>query len=333
MKYRRLLILVPASIVLLLALATGKEPQKTVKETKAALSGLAVSDGTLEPAFSKDVTAYELVVKHAISAVTVTPAARDGATIITVDGARCVSGKPSAPVALADGKNPIRVSASGNGEKTYEITIIRMSEIPKITLDFSYGVDGASSYGNIYAAWIEDLSGNVIQNLAVCNRLVGVGGPLTNTALPFWKTKRYDAGQVDADAVTGATKAKQNFTVEAALKDPTVTAFKVCFETDRSYDANDWFTDQPALLYSATVDLGSPRHSYALELEAWTANEGTMSSLKEWLGTLSVGSKQTELRFITNDKDTKSADKPPFGKAAPDTSATCFVRGITLAVE
>lgn len=208
-----------------------------------------------------------------------------------------------------------------------------MRDVPLLALDFEYGEDGASTYRNIYVAWIEDLSGNVIQNLVVCDRLVGIGGSLTNTALPFWKTKRYNAEQVKLDAVTGATKAKQNFTVSANLKDITVDAFKVCFETDRSYDENDWFTDQPALLYSATVDRNAPKHTYALQLESWTPNEGTVSTLKDYLGTISVGSTQTELRFITHSKDTKSGSLPPFGNPAPDRSSTCFVKSVTLRVE
>jgi hypothetical protein len=341
MEYRRLIECAFVLTLPFLALTTCVEPPESAKNASTAvpaLSALAVSEGTLDPAFSRDVTSYSITVRNAVSTLTVTPSTRDKTANIEIDGIPSKSGTPSIPIALAVGKNEIRVVTRAADRtapegKAYEIAVIRAGEIPSLTLDFAYGEDGASGYRNIYVAWIDDLSGNVIQNLVVCDRLVGIGGTLTNTALPYWKTKRCDAEQVKTDAVTGATKAKRDFTVAATLKDPAVTAFKVCFETDRSYDANDWFTDQPALLYSATVNLAEPKRRYPLALEAWTANEGTMSSLKEWLGTLSVGSAQTELRFITNAKDATAAAKPPFGDPAPDKSATCFVKGITLTVE
>lgn len=332
MKYRRIVMPSLFASTILVLFFTCVQPNETAKETTPALTALSASSGTLEPAFSRDVLAYSLTVGNGVSSVTVTPTAKNGTASISVNDKPCLSGQRSSPIDLSIGENLVRVSVNGD-DKTYEISITRARAIPLLTLDFAYGEDGTSGCKNIYVAWIEDLSGNVIQNLVVCNRLVGVGGALTNTALPYWKTKRYDAEQVKTDAVTGATKAKRNFTVVAELRDPTVTAFKVRFETDRSYDANDWFTDQPALLYSATVNLAEPKRSYPLALEAWTANEGTMSSLKEWLGTLSVGSAQTELRFVTNAKNASSSANPPFGDPAPETSATCFVRKITLTVE
>ncbi len=109
--------------------------------------------------------------------------------------------------------------------------------------------------------------------------------------------------------------------------------FKVCFETDRSFDENDWFGDQPALLYSVIVDLENPQSLYNLTLEAWTPNEGTIDTLAQYLNTLVFGSLQTETRFITHKK---AASTPPayvFGAEDEDQSATCFVESITFKVE
>ena len=206
---------------------------------------------------------------------------------------------------------------------------------PTLTLDFMYGEDGTSPYGNIYVAWIEDMKGTVIQNLYICGKLIADMEPpstvLTNTALPYWNEFKYDPSQIDG--VSGATLAKQDFSVTRTLKDPAVTKFKVCFETDRSFDKNDWFGDQPALLYSAVVDLENPQPSYGLTLEAWTPNEGTRETLKQYIGTLDSGSPQGETRFITH---IKAASTPPdyaFGAEDGDQSSTCFVKSITLKVE
>ena len=200
-----------------------------------------------------------------------------------------------------------------------------------LQIDFAYGTDGNTTSSNVYVAWVEDMDGNVIQNLVVCNRLLD--GTLTNTALPFWKTFRYKAAQVALDAVTGATVKKQDFSVSRTFKSATITKFKVCFETDRSFDKNDWFTDQPALLYSAIVDLGNSQTSYALTLEAWTPNEGTKDTLSAYLGSLGVGVRQTIMGFITN---AKNASVPPaysFGALDTAQSSTCFVKSITLTIK
>ena len=204
---------------------------------------------------------------------------------------------------------------------------------PTLQLDFAYGTDGSSASPNIYVAWVEDMDGNVIQNLVVCNRVLGIGKTLTNTALPFWKTFRYNAAQVALDAVTGATIPKMDFSVSRTFKSATITKFKVCFETDRSFDKNDWFTDQPALLYSAIVDLTKAQTSYPLTLEAWTPNEGTKDTLIAYLGSLGVGVRQTILGFITDKNDGSVPPVYKFGALDTAQSATCFVKSITLTIK
>jgi len=105
------------------------------------------------------------------------------------------------------------------------------------------------------------------------------------------------------------------------------------FATDRSFDKNDWFGDQPALLYSAIVDLENPQPSYSLTLEAWTPNEGTIDTLAQYLNTLVFGSPQTETRFITHEKAASMPPEYAFGAEDVDQSSTCFVESITLKVE
>ena len=42
-----------------------------------------------------------------------------------------------------------------------------------------------------YTCWIESEAGVNIQNLYVCNRIVGITKTLTGDALPYWKTVKY----------------------------------------------------------------------------------------------------------------------------------------------
>src|SRR5690606_5058307 len=60
--------------------------------TDASLASLAVSTGTLDPAFATGITSYALDVPNAASSITVTPTATDGSASLTVDGAPLASG-------------------------------------------------------------------------------------------------------------------------------------------------------------------------------------------------------------------------------------------------
>jgi hypothetical protein len=194
-----------------------------------------------------------------------------------------------------------------------------------ITVTFEHG-DKDASYANIYTAWIQNSDASFVQNLAVCAHVKAQD--LTGTLLPFWETNvRPHSSSAELDAVTSATKAKTDFTVSAVLKDSSIRKFTLYFETDRSGDSNDWFTgtygnDQPALLYSADIDLDNGADSYALSVAGWTPNENTIAAVT---GTVS-GVLQSEMRYITNFKDGTS-----FG-GTDDRAATRMVKKITVRV-
>lgn len=96
----------------------------------ASLSGLALSSGTLAPAFQASTTSYTASVPFAVEEVTVTPSAT-GSTTITVNGSTVASGVASTPVALNVGANAITVvaSASGATSRTYTVTVTRQAEV------------------------------------------------------------------------------------------------------------------------------------------------------------------------------------------------------------
>jgi hypothetical protein len=193
-----------------------------------------------------------------------------------------------------------------------------------LTLDFQVGT--VTSASNIYAAWIEDDS-DFIQNLVVCERLVTTREnlKLTGTALPYWNVnKRPLSDPAEVDAVTSATIQNQDFSLEARpLKDPSRRRFTVYFETDGSFDGNDWFTDQPAILYAAEVDLSQAANDYELHPVAWTRNENDVNRTPGDPKDNGLGSLNTDLRYI--------ADKKPFGTADPN-SALSKVKKVSLAI-
>lgn len=192
-----------------------------------------------------------------------------------------------------------------------------------IVVNFEYGEDlSPTAYKNIYVIWIEDKTSDFIQNINVCQKLMT--GELTGTVLPYWKINKYPiSSNSEVDAVTSATKANTNFSVSAVLKDTTVRKFVLYIEVDRAYEPNDWFSDQPALLYSANIDIDESTSVYELLPLGWTPNEITQNIIQN----TPMGQLQNEMRYITNHKEGSL-----FG-VADALSATKMVKKITAKVE
>jgi len=192
-----------------------------------------------------------------------------------------------------------------------------------INVNFEYGVNLAPiEYKDIYVIWIEDVASGFLQNINVCQKLIS--GGLAGTVLPYWKINKYPVSSgSEVDAVSSATIANSNFSVSAVLKDNTVRKFVLYFEIDRAYEPNDWFSDQPALLYSANINLDESPSVYELLPAGWTPNEETQNIIQN----TPMGKLQNEMRYITNLKNGSS-----FG-AADSQSATKMVKKISATVE
>jgi len=95
----------------------------------AALSGLALSTGTLNPVFNSATTAYSMYVPNTTLSLTVTPTVADSAATVQVNGTPVGSGTASGAVSLNVGSNPVTiiVTAQDGTTKTYMVTVIRAS--------------------------------------------------------------------------------------------------------------------------------------------------------------------------------------------------------------
>ena len=97
----------------------------------ATLSGLTLSDGTLDPAFASGTTAYAVSVDNGVASVTVTPTATNAAdATITVNGNTVTSGNDSAAINLPtpDVAVPIAIvvtAADTTTTMTYTVTATR----------------------------------------------------------------------------------------------------------------------------------------------------------------------------------------------------------------
>lgn len=226
-------------------------------------------------------------------------------------------------------------SAASSSSKSSSGSSSSSSAAITLQLDFTYGTTLSGSGNNVYTIWIENSDRSFIQNLYICTKLTN--GTLTGTVLPYWHVNVLGKSDTtEVDAVTGATLARQNFTVTKQLKDPAKRQFKIYFETDQSWEVNDWFLkDQPSIVYCASVDLDSGVTSYTLNPIGWTVYEYTniyydgASQNANFTGyATSVGALETEMRYITNLKSGST-----FGAADTTRSATLTVGNITLTIK
>ena len=94
----------------------------------ATLSALALSSGTLTPAFAATTTSYAATVTNATSTVTVTPTTTKANAVVTVNGTTVTSGSASAPINLVVGTNTIAVivtAEDGSTKGSYVISVVR----------------------------------------------------------------------------------------------------------------------------------------------------------------------------------------------------------------
>jgi hypothetical protein len=203
------------------------------------------------------------------------------------------------------------ITDPGNTGGNIDTIVAAINRKDTLTLSFQYGEDGTSpDWTNIYVVWLE--APNFIQNMFVCQKLIK--GGLTGTALPYWKVNKYpQSSKPEIDAVTSATIKNVDFAITKVIKDSTLKSVTVNFETDRSFDPNDWFDNQPAILYSATINLEDTTSNYELLPIGWTPNEGTQNQVDN----TPMGKLQNEMRYITHykngsvfgDKDQRGATK------------------------
>ncbi len=211
-----------------------------------------------------------------------------------------------------DEENSEGSGSAGSGETTSD----------SVTLEVIYQHGTTTSYKNIYVIWLENSSAGFLQNITVCNKLIH--GGLTGTALPYWKMNKYPASDTnELNAVTGATKANQDFTVSALIKTSGIKNFTLYVEVDRSFDPNNWFSDQPAILYKSDIDLENSTAEYELAPFGWTPNSDTANIIP---GT-PAGTLQWDMRYITNYKN-----GPGFGDSDVSNRATNMVKKITVKV-
>ncbi|MEI6781111.1 MAG: cadherin-like beta sandwich domain-containing protein, partial [Verrucomicrobiota bacterium] len=108
----------------------------TTPSTNASLSGLALSGGTLAPAFAASTVSYTATVPNATTSITVTPTVAQANATITVNGNNVTSGTASGSVSLTLGVNTIAVvvtAQDGMTTKGYTVAVTLLPAVPTAT--------------------------------------------------------------------------------------------------------------------------------------------------------------------------------------------------------
>lgn len=132
--------------------------------SNANLGNLAISQGTLSPAFDATVTAYNASVDYSTGSIDITPTVGDSNATVTVNGNAVTSGNAST-VALNTGSNTvtIQVTAQNGSTKTYTITVTRLQNPNLSNLTISAGVltPTFDTYQTLYNATVNYSSSTI----------------------------------------------------------------------------------------------------------------------------------------------------------------------------
>jgi hypothetical protein len=269
----------------------------TTLSTDANLSSLALSSGTLSPAFASATTNYTASVANETTSITVTPTrAQANATIqARVNGgayASVSSGSASAALALNEGSNTVDVlvtAQDGVTTKTYTVTVTRMAA-PTVTTPTATSITGtgATLGGNVTSdggATITERG--VVYSTTANNNNPLIGGTGVTKAIATGTTG------VFTSAVTGLTKGTaysyKAYAINSQGTSYSVlgsfvadsTSLQLLFENNATGVAGETPTTSSGLSYAAGVNgqgavLGNPNQLRYLRSENIDPRQGTL---------------------------------------------------------
>ncbi|MDO5392640.1 MAG: cadherin-like beta sandwich domain-containing protein [Eubacteriales bacterium] len=147
-------------------------PSTPVLSAENTLSALSISQGTLTPAFDKNITSYSAQVESSVESITVTPVCADAKASVKVNGKVTASGQDSETIALKEGENQISVvvTAENGTEKTYTITVTRAkalsanAELEQLTISAGTLSPAFSADTKNYTAVVENAADSLAVN-------------------------------------------------------------------------------------------------------------------------------------------------------------------------
>ena len=164
-------------------------PSIPALSSENTLSALTISQGTLTPAFDKNITSYSTQVEASVESITVTPVCADAKASVKVNGKVTASGQASESIELKEGENqiPVVVTAENGTEKTYTITVTRAkalstnAELEQLTISAGTLSPAFSADTKNYTAVVENAADSLAVNAkAADGATVTVNGKATS---------------------------------------------------------------------------------------------------------------------------------------------------------
>jgi len=179
--------------------------------TRAPLSGLALSAGTLSPSFAGETTSYTASVPNTVTTITVTPTVADLTATVKVNDTPDESGTASGAIALNVGSNTITTvvtAQDGTTTSTYIVTVTRISAMTSwlVAHGFDSGTDLLSSPQHDGMSLMLDYALNLDPSVSQSGRMpqaVIAAGQLSLT---------YYAGNTDVTCSVETSTDLQNWT-------------------------------------------------------------------------------------------------------------------------
>ncbi|RYD96344.1 MAG: cadherin-like beta sandwich domain-containing protein, partial [Sphingobacteriales bacterium] len=242
----------------------------------ANLSGLGISAGTLNPAFSSATTSFTASVPNSTTSITVTPTKNNVLASIKVNGVTVNSGSPSDAIALNVGSNVITtvVTAQDGGvTKTYTLTVTR-AKTPQ-TISFSLP---AKNYGNAdFSPGATSSEGLTVSYSSDNSAVATIVNNQVHIVAPG--TANITASQAGDATRLAATNVVQSLTVDKGTVTVTANA------QTKVYGNND-----PVFTYTATGVVGTDAATGSLSRQDPTTNK-FVGDYVITQGTLSYGDK------------------------------------------
>ena len=127
----------------------------------ASLSALAISSGSLLPAFAPGSLFYSDSVPNSVTSVTVTPSANQPDTTIEVNGNAVASGTASGAISLNVGSNPITTVVTAQDGSTQDTYIIYVTRAPSSDATLSNLTVSAGTLTPVFASGTTTYTDNV----------------------------------------------------------------------------------------------------------------------------------------------------------------------------
>lgn len=190
----------------------------------ANLSAIALSSGTLSPAFVAGTTSYTVSVANAVTDLSVTATVAQSNASFTINGTTAISGEPSSSLPLNIGANVfnIVVTAQDGTTKTYTITVTR-ADFPNTAPSFAMPGFGTVADAGMWIPRLNDTnrtwSGVAMSSdgskLAAC----AVGGSIwTSTDAGVTWTERTSAGARNWNGICSSTDGTKLAAISSAGK-------------------------------------------------------------------------------------------------------------------